>query len=165
MSSRLLKLQPLTGENFSRFGTVVELDEMDPQPINEGYTIKFGDLFPVDCQHEGGSAAVHFYRSAARTLPLELHGLERHPLGSQAFWPLHNRPFVVVVAPPAEALDESAIEGFITSGRQAIQYHRGTWHHYQISLEEESHFLVVDRKGPGNNCDEVELSQALTITL
>ena len=149
MSDRTLQLEPLTAEAFEPFGTVVELDEMDPLPINEGFTIKFGDLFPLDCHHEGGEVALHFYHSTARTLPLVLNGMERHPLGSQAFWPLHNRPFVVVVAPASRELDESAIQGFITSGRQAIQYNRGTWHHYQISLDQDSDFLVLDQEGTG----------------
>ena len=165
MSGRTIKLKPLTAEAFKPYGTVVELDEMDPLPINEGFTIKFGDLLPLDCEHEGGEVALHFYKSSGRSLPLELQGMERHPLGSQAFWPLHSGPFAVVVAPPADELDESAIVGFITSGRQAIQYHRGTWHHYQICLGEDSDFIVLDRKGPGNNCDEVELSQSITISL
>ena len=165
MSTRTLQLQPLTAEAFASFGTVVELDEMDPLPINEGYTLKFGDLLPLDCKHEGGRVAMHFYRSKARSLPIELEGMERHPLGSQAFWPLQNQPYAVVVAPPSEKLDESAIQGFITSGRQAIQYHRGTWHHYQISLDADTDFIVLDREGPGNNCDEIALATPLTILL
>lgn len=165
MDNSTLQLKPLTADAFEPFGTVVELDEVDPLPINEGYTLKFADLLPLDCKNEGGRVAMHFYKSTGRTLPLELHGMERHPLGSQAFWPLHNRPFAVVVAPPSEKLDESAIRGFITTGRQAIQYHRGTWHHYQISLDADTGFIVLDREGPGNNCDEVELSTPLTISL
>lgn len=164
MGTRTLKLQPLTAEVFAPFGTVVEFDEMEPLPINEGYTLKFGDLFPLDCDHAGGRVATHFYRSTARSLPLELKCMERHPLGSQAFWPLQNHPFAIVVAPPTKELDESAIQGFITSGRQAIQYHRGTWHHYQVSLDADTDFIVLDRKGPGNNCDEVALTAPITIT-
>jgi len=165
MGERILQLQPLTADAFAPFGTVVDLAKIEAVSINEGYTLKFANLFPLDCTHEGGRVAVHFYRSTARTPPLKLRGMERHPLGSQAFWPLHQRPYVVVVAPPSEEIDESAIKGFITSGQQAIQYHRGTWHHYQISLDEDSEFIVLDRAGPGNNCDEVELSNPLTIVL
>lgn len=165
MSNRTLHLQPLTAEAFEPFGIVIELDDTEPLPINEGFTRKFADLLPLDCENEGGRVAMHFYKSTGRSLPLELNGMERHPLGSQAFWPLHNRPFVIVVAPPSEEMDESAIVGFITNGRQAIQYHRGTWHHYQISLGEDSEFIVLDREGPGNNCDEVQLAEIITITL
>ncbi|MGB1299249.1 MAG: ureidoglycolate lyase, partial [Psychrobium sp.] len=41
----------------------------------------------------------------------------------------------------------------------------GTWHHFCLALNEVSDFLVVDRCGAGNNCDEVtiETSQQITI--
>ena len=132
--------------------------------INQGNTIKFADLVPHDCAYDGGSVAVHLYRSRGRRLPLTIAGLERHPLGTQAFWPLHETPFLIVVAPPSDILDESGIRGFLTNGRQAIQYHRGTWHHYQISLGEDCDYLVIDREGPGDNCDEVKLERPLVVS-
>jgi ureidoglycolate lyase len=107
--------------------------------------------------------AAHFYRSRKRELPLEIRTLERHPLGSQAFWPLQDRPYVVVVAPAGPEPDEAAVSAFLAAGHQAIQYHRGTWHHYQISLEADCDYLVLDREGPGDNCDEVRLAQPLVI--
>jgi ureidoglycolate lyase len=165
MADRLLQLQPLTADAFAPFGIVVETGGMTPQIINDGHTRKFPNLLPFDCDHECGRVAVHLYRSAARQLPLEIRCLERHPLGSQAFWPLQVRPYVVVVSPPGPELDESAICAFLAGGHQAIQYHRGTWHHYQISLEAESDYLVLDREGPGDNCEEWELVQPLLITL
>ena len=165
MTARTLQLKPMTAAAFEPFGCVVDIRDINPETINEGHTQKFADLFPLDCEHEGGRVAAHLYRSAARQLPLRISSLERHPLGSQAFWSLSQRPYVVVVAPPAPEPDESAICAFLAAGYQAIQYHRGTWHHYQISLDGESDYLVLDRAGPGNNCDEVTLSKPLTITL
>ncbi len=69
-----------------------------------------------------------------------------------------------MVAPPGEMPESSAVRAFLAAGHQAIQYHRGTWHHYQISLEADSDYLVLDREGPGNNCEEVTLAQPLLIT-
>jgi len=165
MNNHVLQLEPLTAEAFRPYGTVVDTGETSPVLINDGNTQKFDNLLPLDCEHQDGRDAVHIYRSIARGLPLTVHGLERHPLGSQAFWPLSNRPYIVVVAPPDPSLDESAICAFLAQGSQAIQYHRGTWHHYQISLETESDYLVLDREGPGDNCDEVTLRRPITITL
>jgi len=163
MKPKNLELRPLGEEAFAPFGVVVETRKLRPKIINEGHTHKFADLLPFDCDHEGGRLAVHLYRSRQRQLPLEIGILERHPLGSQAFWPLQDRPYVVVVAPPGPEPDEAAIRAFLASGHQAIQYHRGTWHHYQISLEADCEYLVLDREGPGKNCDEVKLSQPLVI--
>lgn len=163
MARRQLRLQSLTAEAFASYGTVVDVADLTPQAINDGNTLKFADLLPFDCSTEGGRVAAHLYRSRAQQLPLEIHSLERHPLGSQAFWPLSNRPYVVVVAPAGPTLDESAIRAFLASGEQAIQYHRGTWHHYQISLEADCDYLVLDREGPGENCEVQELKQAIVI--
>ena len=69
----------------------------------------------------------------------------------------------MVVAPSAEELDAGSIRGFLTNGEQGVNFHKGTWHHYQISLGEISDYIVIDRGGPGNNHDEHVLKRALVI--
>jgi ureidoglycolate lyase len=46
-----------------------------------------------------------------------------------------------------------------------VNYHRGTWHHYLLALGAPSEFVVVDRVGPGDNCDEQMLAEPLTLVL
>ena len=46
-----------------------------------------------------------------------------------------------------------------------VNYHAGTWHHPLLALDGISDFLVIDRAGPGNNCDEVELTAMFTVCL
>ena len=82
--------------------------------------------------------------------------MERHPLSSQAFYPLSGYPFLVAVAPPGD-LDVSTIEVFLASSDQGVNYHPGTWHHYCLALHQGSDFLVVDRIADDENCDEVNL--------
>jgi ureidoglycolate lyase len=89
---------------------------------------------------------------------------ERHPLGSQSFTPLHGRPFLVAVAPAGD-LDPAAIRVFRAAPHQGVNYARGVWHHFLLPLEAESDFLVIDRAGPGDNLDEIELSPADQITV
>jgi len=38
-----------------------------------------------------------------------------------------------------------------------VHYHKGVWHHFLLVLEE-SDFLVIDRIGPGDNCEEIALA-------
>jgi ureidoglycolate hydrolase len=40
-------------------------------------------------------------------------------------------------------------------GRQGINHARNVWHHPLLVLNADCRFLVVDRKGPGNNLEEV----------
>ncbi|GAB7533246.1 hypothetical protein PS3A_56620 [Pseudomonas sp. 3A(2025)] len=61
---------------------------------------------------------------------------------------------MIVVAPVGEEPDPALIRAFITNGKQGINYHHGVWHHPVLSLQAQEDFLVVDRSGEGNNCDE-----------
>jgi ureidoglycolate lyase len=88
--------------------------------------------------------------------------MERHPLSSQAFIPMGQQPYLVVVAPCGE-LDISKIEVFLATANQGVNYHKGTWHHYCLALKEVSDFIVVDRGGEGHNCDVIKLDGSLVI--
>ena len=113
-----------------------------------------------------GNINQHTYLVFAGTpydFPLRLAMVERHPLGSQGFVPLHDRPFLVVVAPAGAEPGPEAVRAFLTDGRQGVSYYRGTWHHYQLTLDQPGDYLVIDRAGPGLNLDEHRLAQPLVI--
>ena len=156
--SRILKPRPLTREAFRRFGDVIEARASDaPREINQGYGLRFDDLAQV---HAGdGRAIVSIFRSKPSALPFAIRTMERHPLGSQAFVPLSGRPYLVVVA-PAGPFDMNAVEAFVASERQGVNFRPGVWHHFNLALVEESEFLVIDRDGPGDNLEEVFWSEA-----
>jgi ureidoglycolate lyase len=86
--------------------------------------------------------------------------MERHPLGSQAFFPLSNHGWIVVVCKSnssGEKPDLSTIECFYARGDQGVSYLKGTWHHPLIVLEASQKFLVVDRQGDGCNLNEFSI--------
>ena len=163
MNSDQLVLEPLTAEAFAPFGEVIQRQGVTPQSINDGRTQKFADLARIDTAEGDGETTVHLYRSQAVTLPFLVERMERHPLGSQAFMPLHQQPFPVIVAPAGNEPDIRTIRGFITNGEQGINYHRGVWHHFQISLNEICDYLVIDRAGPEHNCEEWVLDHQLAV--
>jgi ureidoglycolate lyase len=150
---RTLKVEPLTREAFAAFGDVIELDGARHYPINLGTTERYHDLARVDTGDEGGRTLVNVFRGQPRTLPFEVTMMERHPLGSQAFIPLHARPYLVVVAPAGD-LDPERLRAFVTRGWQGINLAKGVWHHPLIACGEVSDFVVVDRGGGGTNLDE-----------
>ena len=154
---RELAPEPLTAEAFAPFGEVVEAsDSARSVAINYGYTTRFDDLAAIDVADAGGHAVVSLFR--ARPLePAVLKIFERHPLGSQAFMPLQGRPFLVAVAPRGD-FDPAAVRLFRAQAHQGVNYAKGVWHHFLLPLEAESDFLVIDRAGPGENLDEVELA-------
>ena len=78
--------------------------------------------------------------------PFQITMLEKHPFFSQAFIPRAKTQFVVVVAPPSDELVTENVRAFISNGDQGINYSRGVWHFPLISLDDDSHFIVIDRK-------------------
>lgn len=156
MIARLLVPQPLTAAAFEPFGDVIE-SAQEFSVINRGTTHQFADLAKVEVTEAGGRSRVSLYCVVPYELPLPLRMLERHPLGSQLFMPLHGERFLVVVAPRGDKIDPGAVKAFVTSGRQGVNYRPGTWHHPVIALGDLSEFLVLDRAGPGENCDEFPL--------
>jgi ureidoglycolate lyase len=155
-----LRVEPLTRAAFAPFGEVIEAAAAtDRYAINSGTTERFHDLARIDASREDGRPVLSIFRAQPRQLPFTVTMLERHPLGSQAFVPLSRLPYLVVVAadPAAEP------RAFLARDGQGVNYHAGTWHHPLLALEAVSDFLVIDRAGPGNNCDEVELAASFTI--
>lgn len=156
---RRLAAQPLTAAGFAPFGEVIAADAARPPlVINRGQTLRFNDLAAIDVADEGGRPALSIFRGEPLD-PCILAVFERHPLGSQAFFPLSNAPYLVAVA-PAGAFDPAAVVIFRASGGQGINYRKGVWHHFLLPLVAASDFLVIDREGPGANLDERELAEA-----
>jgi ureidoglycolate lyase len=165
MSNRLA-IEPLSREAFAPFGEVILLEGAKHYPINAGTTERFHALAAVDATENGGQPAISLFRGQPRTLPLPITVMERHPLGSQAFVPLTQSPqdeYLVVVAPPGE-FDASKLRAFLAHGFQGVSYARGVWHHPLIALHRVSDFMVVDRIGAGDNCDEISLDGSMTLT-
>lgn len=158
-----LQAQPLSTEAFSEFGDVIERCDAKAFPINGGRTQRHHDLAKVETLGEEPRALISIFVSQPITLPLELAFLERHPFGSQAFMPLHDEKFLVVVAPPGESINPEEVRAFVTNGRQGVNYRAGTWHAIQSVLDREGEFLVIDRGGAGHNCDEHPLEVRVTL--
>lgn len=154
---RELTPEPLTAEAFAPFGRVIEASDAAVKlDINRGHAVRYDRLAEIDAADGGGMGAISLFR--ARPLgELVLKGFERHPLGSQTFIPLGGRPYLVAVAPPGP-FDPAQIRLFRAEGHQGVHYAKGTWHHFLLVIEDDADFLVVDRAGPGDNCEEVELS-------
>lgn len=161
MNMRSIRVEPLTREAFAPFGDVIDTAGADSFPINQGRTQRFHALGSVDLLGEGAEAILSIFRGQPLT-PLEIGMMERHPLGSQAFVPLGGQPFYAVVAAPGE-FNEQAICAFYVAGHQGINFRAGTWHAPLLPLLPDSDYLIVDRRGPGDNCDEVNLAQPVVL--
>jgi len=158
---RRLAPEPLTADAFAPFGTVIETAGAESFPINDATTTRFHALATADPGPEG-AAIVSIFRATRRPRPVAVGMLERHPLGSQAFFPLSPEDWLVVVAEGGRpTADELRL--FRAGGDQGVQYARGVWHHPLLVLAERQDFLVVDRRGPGDNLEEIEVDPGAVI--
>jgi ureidoglycolate lyase len=160
MAATLLPVVPLTRAAFAPFGDVIETQGSRHYPINDGHAERFHDLAHVDVAEAGGRPLINVFRARPWPAPIRIAMLERHPLSSQAFLPLGDARFLLVVAPPGAPPAVAAIRAFVSDGRQGVNYARGTWHHPLLALEQNAEFVVVDRGGPGENCDLFSLATA-----
>lgn len=157
----ILQPEPLSKAAFAPYGEVIEInDDNRVMPINYGLTNRHHQLANVDITN--GRPIISLFRTQQISLPWQIKVMERHPQGSQAFMPLSDNPYLVVVAPPGDFAPRH-LRAFLASPQQGVNYYRGTWHHYCLALNGPSDFLVVDRQGEGSNCDEVTLTDSVLI--
>jgi ureidoglycolate lyase len=159
-----IKARPLTRKAFAPFGDVIEKPGSEERLINNGKCVRHHDLANIELAGPGAKPAINIFSGQPYEMPLSLTMVERHPLGSQAFIPMHSNPFLVVVCP-----DENGIPGkpiaFITEPGQGINLKMGHWHGVLTPLGEAGDFVVVDRVGDGNNLEEHHFETPWVITL
>ena len=156
-----ISIKPLTKTAFAAFGDVVEMEGAPTFTINQGFAERRNGLANVDIVSEGGSTNIGLVVAKPRSFPMTVQLMERHPAGSQIFFPLQDRPWLVLVC--TDPRDETSYRAFSATGRQGVNYAKNIWHHPLIVFDRDSRFLVVDRGGPGKNLEEFLLEEAQQI--
>ena len=154
---RTIHPEPLTAAAFAPFGEVLEATG-DFRLINAGLCRRHHDRALLD--FGTGRAGISVFLAEPRALPYAFDLIERHPEGSQAFLPMTQAPFLVIVADNPAAVPRA----FLTNGAQGINLHRGTWHGVLTPLQAPGLFAVVDRIGEGANLEEHRFAEAWTVT-
>ena len=149
--TRTIVTQPLTRPAFAPYGDVLELKGAPDKLINQGLCGRHHDL--ADLDFSDGRAGISLFDAQPRKLPYTLDMVERHPAGSQAFLPLYQTSFLVIVADD-DAGAPGAPHAFLTAPGQGINLHRGVWHGVLTPLEAPGLFAVIDRIGDGPNLEE-----------
>ena len=150
MIEKIIKPVPITKENFSKFGEVITTENIKPLEINNGYAKRFDEIAKIDTYSQEGETTISIFSALKRSFPMKIDMMEKHPLGSQAFIPMKETIFLTFVAPKGEKPNIEKIESFIVPKGKGVNYKAGVWHFPLISTEDMD-FLVVDRKGPGDN--------------
>jgi ureidoglycolate lyase len=147
--------EPLTPQAFARFGTVIAAGAARSRtPMNDGTALRFDGIATIE-SIDGACMRLSLAEVQPQPLPVRLRAMERHCRGTQAFMPLGPARFLVVVALPGSEDPFGMARCFVASPGEGVQYHRGTWHHPLIAIDEVSRFLVIDRADASSGDCEV----------
>jgi ureidoglycolate lyase len=146
----IIKPKKITRKNFQKFGDLISVKKTKPININNGYAKRFDNLCRINTSSKKGKTIMSIFSSKKRKFPMNIKMMEKHPLGSQAFVPMNEATFLVFVAPKGKRPNTKKIESFIVPKQTGINYKPGIWHFPLISTKN-MNFLVIDRKGIGNN--------------
>ena len=147
---KIISPKPIDKVNFSEFGDVITTKNIKPLEINNGYAQRFDGIANLDTKEQKGETTISIFSAIKRSFPMKIDMMEKHPLGSQAFIPMKETTFLVLVAPKGDKPIIEKIQSFIVPPGIGVNYKAGTWHFPLISTED-MNFLVVDRKGSGDN--------------
>ncbi len=157
----LLAIHPLTAAAFAPYGDVLDATG-DFRLINEGLCHRHHDRAQMDFG-PAGRAGISIFNATPRALPYAFDLVERHPEGSQAFIPMHQNPFLVIVAADVAGKPGTPLV-FLTNGAQGINLHRGTWHGVLTPLAAPGLFTAVDRIGPTPNLEEYRYPHSWSVS-
>ena len=161
MSAHTITARPLEATAFAPFGDIIDIRPQPDKIINQGKCARYHDLAGLDFT-KGGKAGISLFDAEARSFPYRLELMERHPLGSQAFLPLHEQPFLVIVAEDNNGKPGQP-QAFITPPSVGVNYHRNIWHGVLTPLSAPGLFAVVDRIGGGKNLEEFWFEEEIII--
>ena len=146
----IISPKKITRKNFQKFGDLISKRKIKPININNGYAKRFDNLCKINTSLKKGNTIMSIFSAKKRKFPMTIDMMEKHPLGSQAFVPMSEAKFLVFVAPKGKKPNTKKIESFIVPKLNGINYKPGIWHFPLISTKN-MNFLVIDRKGTGNN--------------
>ena len=147
---KIIKPIKINRSNFAEYGDLISTNDVKPININAGYAKRFDNLANLNTSKDEGETIVSIFSALKRDFPMTIDMMEKHPLGSQAFIPMKETTFLSFVAPEGEKPDINKIQSFIIPPKNGINYKPGIWHFPLISTED-TNFLVIDRKGKGEN--------------
>ncbi|MBM4344890.1 MAG: ureidoglycolate lyase [Deltaproteobacteria bacterium] len=137
--------EPLSAAAFAPFGQVLSAGLGQAAAANQGTAVRYDWAANLENLRPGARPNLAIFRSIARTLPLELKLLERHPASTQAFLPLVVGRMLVCVAPTADdgGPDLTGLRAFLGAPGQGVNYALGVWHHPIVALDRDADLAML----------------------
>ncbi len=157
MGSATVACEPLTAAAFAPFGQVLSAGLGQAAAANQGTAVRYNWAAALQNLRPEARPNLAIFRSIARTLPLDLKLLERHPASTQAFLPLVVGRMLVCVAPTAAdgRPDLSGLRAFVGLPGQGVNYGVGVWHHPIVALDQDADLAMLAwEDGSPRDCEE-----------
>jgi len=166
-AARIIPAEPLTGDAFAPFGTVLSAGMGRSSLVNDGRGIRYDAEHGLGFAGEPLPPVLALYRIIPSQLPFEVTAMEQHPLSSQTFVPMTGGRFLVVaaLADGGGEPDPDTARAFIAGPDQAITYAGGVWHCPLVALDETADFAMMMWRAPDPDadCRVVSLSVPLLV--
>lgn len=148
--TRRLTATPITQAALQGLAEVIDASGTPDKLINQGLCGRFHDRAALDI---AGDVGISVFQSQTFSLPYTLQMMERHPLGSQAFLPMQEGSYLVVLAQDKNGAPDTP-QAFVAGPGQGVNIGRNVWHGVLCPLSDPGLFMVVDRVSEGPNLEE-----------
>ena len=146
----VLTATTINSDAIAGLAELIDASDTPDKLINQGRCGRFHDRATLDVD---GRVGVSVFQSTSFSLPFKMEMMERHPLGSQAFLPMQEGEYLVVLAEDKDGAPV-APRAFIAGPGQGVNIGRNVWHGVLCPLSDPGLFMVVDRVGEGPNLEE-----------
>lgn len=146
-----MRTQPISQDAIAGLAELIEADGAADKLINQDRCGRFHDRATLDMVD--GTAGISVFKSESFSLPFKLEMMERHPFGSQAFLPMQEGEYLVVLAEDNDGKPGQP-RAYIAGPGQGVNIGRNVWHGVLCPLSDPGLFMVVDRVTEGPNLEE-----------
>ena len=155
-----LLTQPISQDAIAGLAELIEATGEADKFINRGLCGRFHNRATLDVVD--GAAGISVFKSESFSLPFKLEMMERHPFGSQAFLPMQEGEYLVVLAEDKDGAPHDQ-RAYIAGPGQGVNIGRNVWHGVLCPLTNPGLFMVVDRVTDGPNLEEHWFATPYTI--
>lgn len=148
--SRVIHAAPISQAGLGGLAELITATGTPDKLINRGLCQRFHDRATLDIS---GKAGISIFKSDIFCLPFMLDMMERHPHGSQAFFPMQEGEYLVVLAEDNNGVP-SMPRAFVAGAGQGVNIGRNVWHGVLCPLTAPGLFMIVDRVVDGPNLEE-----------
>ena len=148
--STALTATPISQDAIAGLAELIEASGAPDKLINQGLCGRFHNRAALNID---GEAGISVFKSQSFALPFRMEMMERHPQGSQAFLPMQEGEYLVVLAEDKDGAPHDP-RAFVAGAGQGVNIGRNVWHGVLCPLSDPGLFMVVDRVTDGPNLEE-----------